>query len=353
MYLSNITFRIYSKKLILSSLSSGIKSLSSLNRSSPSSLSSIHPPILSSSSYNNSSIRYTSSNTNDTTNNSTSSSDTSSFDSSIPKSTPLPQNSSKILLSKQDDQPTNILSYDKYGFNINNIHMRGSILAFNNFTLLWNMQHIVNITPRSLAIVHMIHPKPQILLIGTGDNQININPSLYGYFSRKGIAVEAMTNAHVISTFNVLVAEGRPVCAALVSQTPVSRDDACLYTPDVQLMETEKDRKIIETLAQDLLPRDRNKLLTDGKIDNINNNTIAKNDSEQSPKESSSTTNTDINNIMSRKVDIQSEIIATKYGYPGALPPDISPIRNIDKDANTIRERVRANRADRRSSSKK
>lgn len=264
----------------------------------------------------------------------------------------LPQNSNKILLSKQDDQPTNIVSYDKYGFNVNGIHMRGSILAFNNFTLLWNMQYNVAITPRSLAIVHMIHPKPQILLIGTGDKQMNVNPALYGYFSRKGIAVEAMTNMHAISTFNVLVAEGRPVCAALVSQDPVSRDDACLYTPDAHLMETEQDRKIIETLAQDLLPQDRDKLLTDGKNDNnIHTPTAKKSSSSLSSNESSLSSSTSIK----RKVDVQSEVIATKYGYPGALPPDISPVQkhNNDEDAENIRERVRANRADRRSSTKK
>ena len=37
---------------------------------------------------------------------------------------------------------------------------------------------------------------------------------------------------HAIATFNALVAEGRRVAVALVSRVPVSRDDACLYTPE-------------------------------------------------------------------------------------------------------------------------
>jgi hypothetical protein len=50
--------------------------------------------------------------------------------------------------------------------------------------------------------------------------------------SRRGVAVEVMTTAQAISTFNLLLAEGRPVAAALVASTPVSRADACLYTED-------------------------------------------------------------------------------------------------------------------------
>lgn len=97
-------------------------------------------------------------------------------------------------LTEQDDTTTHIVGQDKYGFNVNGIYMRGSILAFNNFTLLWNCQHVVAITPRNLAAVHMIRPKPEVLIIGTGDDPVNVNPGLYNYFSRKGIAVEVMTN---------------------------------------------------------------------------------------------------------------------------------------------------------------
>jgi hypothetical protein len=38
------------------------------------------------------------------------------------------------------------------------------------------------------------------------------------------------SQAHAISTFNLLQSEGRAVAAALVSLEPVSRDEACLYT---------------------------------------------------------------------------------------------------------------------------
>lgn len=48
----------------------------------------------------------------------------------------------------------------RYGFTVNNIHMRGSVLVFRNFSLLWNVQRIVDVTPRNIAIAHMISPRP-------------------------------------------------------------------------------------------------------------------------------------------------------------------------------------------------
>jgi hypothetical protein len=64
----------------------------------------------------------------------------------------------------------------------------------------------------------------------------NVNPALYAYFQRKGIAVEAMATAHAIAAFRVLVAEGRQAVAGLIARSPVPRDEACLYTPDYDAM---------------------------------------------------------------------------------------------------------------------
>ena len=71
--------------------------------------------------------------------------------------------------------------------------MRGSVLVFGAYTLLWNVPRVVDISPRNAAPVHMLRPKIDIFLIGTGDTSVNVHPALYGYFARKGIAVEAMS----------------------------------------------------------------------------------------------------------------------------------------------------------------
>ena len=70
---------------------------------------------------------------------------------------------------------------------------------------------------------------------------------------------------HAIATFNTLVAEGRRVAAGLVSRTPVSRDDACLYSPDWSLArETDGDRRLQAALRRDPWGGERNQRLLEG-----------------------------------------------------------------------------------------
>jgi uncharacterized protein len=88
---------------------------------------------------------------------------------------------------------SHVQAHDRYGFKVNGIHMRGSVIVFDSFTLLWNVQRVAQIAPRNAAVVHMVRPKVELLLVGTGARMRNINPSLYGYFQRKGVAVEPMS----------------------------------------------------------------------------------------------------------------------------------------------------------------
>ena len=82
--------------------------------------------------------------------------------------------------------------FDKYGFNVNGVRMRGSVLVFGNFALLWGVGSAVDVSPRSLAPLHMVHPKPELVLVGTGRTTVHVNPAVYAYMARHGIAVEVM-----------------------------------------------------------------------------------------------------------------------------------------------------------------
>lgn len=101
----------------------------------------------------------------------------------------------------KDDGVSVITSHDKYGFTVNNIHMRGSVIVFRNYTLLWNVTRVIDISPRNLAIAHMVRPRPELLLVGTGETADNINPALYAYMARRGISIEALSTVrHICST---------------------------------------------------------------------------------------------------------------------------------------------------------
>lgn len=115
-------------------------------------------------------------------------------------------------------------------------------------------------------------PHVDLFILGTGERLVDVNPSLYGYFSRKGISVEPMSTVrgvrtprgpachttfpppipqmHAIAQFNALCLEGRRVAVGLISRSPMSRDDACLYAHG-GAVQTAADRRLEAALAND------------------------------------------------------------------------------------------------------
>ena len=234
--------------------------------------------------------------------------------------------------ARQDDRRTQILGSDRYGFNVNNIRMRGSVLCFPNFTLLWNVTSVRNISPRSIAPVHMIKPRVELCIIGATtrskrgakglleEEDENVNPALFGYLSRKGVALEVMSTANAIATFNLLQAEDRPVCAALISREPMSRDDACLYTDDVYKLETDRDREILSALATDVLPQDRDKFITDGRASGTGIDSAAEFEARNAAAAQVATQRR-LKEAQTRRLSAASEVeherLSKQFGYPG------------------------------------
>ncbi|HSI29380.1 MAG TPA: Mth938-like domain-containing protein [Methylophilus sp.] len=58
--------------------------------------------------------------------------------------------------------------------------------------------------------------KPEVVLLGTGDQQRFVHPKHLQSFLAANIGVECMTTAAACRTFNILTAEGRKVVAALL-----------------------------------------------------------------------------------------------------------------------------------------
>jgi uncharacterized protein len=58
--------------------------------------------------------------------------------------------------------------------------------------------------------------KPDVLLLGTGAQQHFPHPRLYQQLTRAGIGVECMDTPAACRTYNILVAEGRRVVAAIL-----------------------------------------------------------------------------------------------------------------------------------------
>ena len=61
--------------------------------------------------------------------------------------------------------------------------------------------------------------EPEIVLNGTGERQVFLEPELLIHFYRQPVGVEIMSTRAACDTFNILVSEGRNVVAALMQAT--------------------------------------------------------------------------------------------------------------------------------------
>jgi len=69
-------------------------------------------------------------------------------------------------------------------------------------------------------IFHLVTPRPEILLLGTGRKLIQRPPFLKPYLAALGIQLDVMDTKNACSTYNLLAEEGRRVAAALLPLTP-------------------------------------------------------------------------------------------------------------------------------------
>lgn len=60
--------------------------------------------------------------------------------------------------------------------------------------------------------------KPEVIILGTGEEQVFPAPALFAYCARHGIGLEVMNNLAACRTYNVLTTEDREVVLALIME---------------------------------------------------------------------------------------------------------------------------------------
>ena len=114
-----------------------------------------------------------------------------------------------------------VKAFGEMCFKLDDVMVKQSVLLFPHSFLLWSAKTFEDINMESLAIFPYMFPAVEILFIGCGEVQPGpISPELVKFFRSKGIVVEATSTANAAGSFNVLNAEGRNVCAALLTQQP-------------------------------------------------------------------------------------------------------------------------------------
>lgn len=88
------------------------------------------------------------------------------------------------------------------------------IVSANELIHPWAPQNIKELTSEHLLAVLPL--KPEVLLLGTGEQPAFLPVDLYGELINHGIGVEVMHTAAACRTYNALTSENRLVAAALV-----------------------------------------------------------------------------------------------------------------------------------------
>lgn len=108
-------------------------------------------------------------------------------------------------------------AYGNGGFRFADMSHRGSILCLPSGVHGWDATDGAMLTPADLAAVLADATSISFLLLGTGRTQLFPTAELRSAFATAGIGLEPMSTGAACRTYNVMLAEGRPVAAALVA----------------------------------------------------------------------------------------------------------------------------------------
>jgi len=107
-----------------------------------------------------------------------------------------------------------IRAYDSEFIQVNETKYEHSIIVSENHLIPWEPQSLAE-----LKITHLqpiLDLKPTIVLLGSGSKLIFPTDNLLTIFREKHIGIEVMDTGAACRTFDVLIAEGRNVVAALL-----------------------------------------------------------------------------------------------------------------------------------------
>ncbi|MBP2227294.1 uncharacterized protein J2847_000574 [Azospirillum agricola] len=92
----------------------------------------------------------------------------------------------------------------------------GAVIVLPDRTLPWTATDAAALTAADFAAVREAEPKVELLLLGTGPTMKLVSKALRQELREAGIVVEFMDSGAACRTYNVLLAEGRRVAAALL-----------------------------------------------------------------------------------------------------------------------------------------
>lgn len=110
-----------------------------------------------------------------------------------------------------------IVAYGDGGFRFADMSHRGDLLCLPSGIYGWQAPPATALDESSLSKVFAEAEAIEVLFVGTGTDLVPLAAPLRGRLRESGIVAEPMATGAAVRTFNVLLAEGRSVAAALIS----------------------------------------------------------------------------------------------------------------------------------------
>lgn len=110
-----------------------------------------------------------------------------------------------------------IEAYGNGGFRFAGMSHKGSLLCLPSGIFAWDVRDPSQIDMKCLDPVLAEKGRILFLLLGTGLAQIFPSPAVRGGFAAAGVGLDPMDTGAACRTYNVLLAERRPVAAALIA----------------------------------------------------------------------------------------------------------------------------------------
>lgn len=108
-------------------------------------------------------------------------------------------------------------AYGDGGFRFAGMSHRGSLLLLPSGIHAWTATGTAKLTVADFAALLAEREKIEFVLLGTGTGQIFPPLAVRQAFDDAGLGLDAMSTGSAARTYNVLLAEGRKVAAALIA----------------------------------------------------------------------------------------------------------------------------------------
>lgn len=129
------------------------------------------------------------------------------------------------FLDESGNRRISVRGYGETTFKIDDTLVKQSVILMPHSFLMWNAKVFDDITLDTLYLFPFLFPAVEIVFVGCGENMPRLlPPEIYKTFRAKGIVIEATNTINAAASFNILNAEGRNVCAALLTLQPTTAD---------------------------------------------------------------------------------------------------------------------------------